>query len=268
MPTFSQDHLHEMCRFGLDRFTSTNGIYSLPLSYEASLHELLDIAIGNLIAGRLERQNGFRASGKALTIPDYIDRVIATWVEERPHWRSLQAGEPDAWERLNRDLLPAAKRLIHRRPVSGSAASTPEDFVQLACLRIARAEYRFDIPLSVWMRAILKNTIREPDRSRDALDLWHFSLDTPLPGNGDESGVVSEFADSKAELGFDRIHEREALLHALDHLAVLRHAILVLTFFEERTDAEITKILDISLTHLHSTRHRALKQLAGLLEKH
>lgn len=267
MDVFSEEHVHELCRSGLDRFVSASASASLPLDYKASLKELCAIVSGNLHSGRLERQNRYRSSQQALTLAAYIDRVIATWVQERPRWQSLQANEPDAWLALKQDLMRAAKRLILRRPVAGSFADTPEDYVQLACLQIKRAEYRFDIPLIFWARSILKNTIRQPDRSRDALDLWHFSLDEPFASAEGDSGIVSEYADRKADSVFDRVHEREALLSAVGKLTLLRQAILILTFFDECTDAEIVKKLDISLTHLYSTRHRALKQLLELLEK-
>lgn len=268
MASFSSEQVAAFCRLALEQFLNHWGENSLPLDPEASLLEITAIVIENLSAGRLDRQNRFRASSEQLTLPAYLHRLIPIWSTERARWRSLRAKDRDAWASLKQDLNASAQRLLRNRHLAGSAASTVDDYVQRACLNIiTRCSYRFDVPLLLWTRAILKNTIRESDRSHDALDLWHYSLDSMIPtGSDQEFFDVPESTDPTADLVFERIGEREAVLCALNKLTTLRRAILILTYFHELADADITQQLGITHSHLYSTRHRALKQMSKELQ--
>lgn len=270
MATFLADELATLCRLLVKQFVNISGQNSLPLDLESSLLEITTIAAANLRAGRLARQNRARASSHQLTLPAYVEQLIPIWATEYPQWCSLQAHKTTAWRKLEQDLTVTARRLLRNRPLAGAFAFTAEDHVQRACLNIVRNRYPFDVPLLLWTRAILKNTIREMERSGDALDRWHSSLDTDVPvGSDPESFNPSpEFVDRSSERAFNRIGQREALLCALARLTPLRQSILILSFFEGLSDADIAKKLDISMTHLYSARHRALKQLSKLSTAH
>lgn len=270
MASFLADELATLCRLFLEQFVNVWGQSTLPLDLDASLSQITAIAAANLSAGRLARQNHSRAPSFQLTLPAYVERLIPIWSTEYPRWCSLQAHKSQAWKWLEQDLTVMARRHLRNYPLAGSFAFTPEDHVQRACLTIVRNRYPFDVPLLLWARAILKNTIRERERSTDALDRWHSSLDADIrPGSDPDSfNPRTEFIDPSTDRAFDRIWQRETVLCALAKLTHLRQAILILTYFEELADAEIAQKLNISLTHLYSTRHRALKQMSKLILAH
>lgn len=269
MDTLSLEELRSLCCRHLDSFISKKGQPALPMSFDSSLCEITTLVAKNLGTGRLDRQNRSRAPLEQLTLEAYVDRVIAVWAEEQPVWYALRAREPEAWRWLEQDLTRTAKQLLGKRVRPGSDALVAADHVQRTCLKILSYDFHFDLPLLVWARTILKNTIREPGRSRDALDRWHLTfqemLASPLEKDGD--ALEYEPTDNASEERLAQIREREAILQHLAKLTPLRQAVLILTYFEDVPDPEIATRLEISRTHLYSTRHRALKQLCNWMKK-
>lgn len=269
MEILAPDRLQDLCRRRLERFVSIHGHACLPLSFDACPVKLGEIISRNLHTGRLARCSEYRSRRHDPGVTEYVDRVIATWTQEYSYWSGLKTHHAPTWHWLGEDLARAAKRFMRQRPRQGSDAFAPEDYVQRACFKILRADYPFDVPLLLWARSILRNTIREPDRSRDVLDVWHYSLDaidSVTEENFTDADAGSGFADHKAAHRFERVGQQEDLRRDLEQLTPLRRAVIILSFFEELPDSEIAGKLDISMSHLYSTRHRALKQLSRIVE--
>lgn len=65
----------------------------------------------------------------------------------------------------------------------------------------------------------------------------------------------------------DQVARRTAVLEALDRLTPEQRAVLVLRYFDDRTEAETAALLDVSIGTVKSRAARALPILAALLRE-
>ena len=180
--------------------------------------------------------------------------IVAKAGDRESRWASAmaaaQAGDAVAYQKLLKELLPVARRLVYARLRD---AALTEDVVQNALLSIHRARhtYRPERPFGPWMRAIVRNAVwdslregkRRGDRevSVDAIDL--------LP-NPSSSTAPSESAELSPEL-----------VRALEQLPAAQREAVELIQLRNLSVAEAALRAGVSAGALKVRAHRGYRAL-------
>ncbi len=128
-----------------------------------------------------------------------------------------------------------------------------EDLVQEALARTHRAWSRLERPenAEAYARKVMYHA---------QVSLWRRPrVAEVLPGELDPDRAAG--SDDPAEAAVQRIALRRALLA----LSAKQRAVVVLRFFEDRTEAEAAQLLGVSVSTVKTQTGRALERLRGLL---
>jgi RNA polymerase sigma-70 factor (sigma-E family) len=123
-----------------------------------------------------------------------------------------------------------------------------EDVYQETLQRLAARWSRVDNPRA-FCRRVMHNIVI--DQSRAAA---RRPRETPL-------FPASERSDLESAAAHDAVELRPALFGALDTLTAQQRAIVVLRYFDDRSEAEVAKLLGVSAGTVKSTASRAMAQL-------
>ena len=126
-----------------------------------------------------------------------------------------------------------------------------EDLVQEALARTHRAWTRLERPenAEAYARRVMYHA---------QVSFWRRPRVTEvLPGEVD----TTDATDDPAEAAVQRLSLRRALLG----LSAKQRAVLVLRFFEDRSEAEAAELLGVSVSTVKTQTRRALERLRGLL---
>jgi RNA polymerase sigma-70 factor (sigma-E family) len=159
------------------------------------------------------------------------------------------AGGPDA-DRLDRLLAERGDHLLHAAIALTGSRPDAEDLVQAAVERLLRRRRRVD-DLEAYLRRILYSLAADGWRRRGT---WRRKSRLAFPRPDDETG-----ADSVATVDL-----RDALVRALRQLPPRQRAVLVLRYWEQRTQAETAGLLGCSEGTVKSAASRGLTRLPVL----
>ena len=173
--------------------------------------------------------------------------------DERELVRQAKLRSPAAWSEIYRRHYPAIYRYLVYQVGEELIAEDIASDVFLKALEAIDGFVFQGLPLVAWLFRIARNTwvdYTRKQRVREALPL--------------EEGLLSSAAqpDEIAE----RTATQELIRKALQRLTVQQRQILILRFVEERTCAEIARILGRSETSVKALQRRGLASLQRLLE--
>ncbi len=257
-------NLAPLVRRRLVRFVSQSHV-QLNYSLAISVREIAQIIRENRTSGRYARFRKNDKSRARLTPTLYIDRVIATWVEEAPNWKRLIQHDNATWKQLCERYTRAGEKWIGRgRSLRGFTA---EDFAQQAMELMLKAEYPFDVPFEPWALTILHRVIYGRARAdKDVMDHQPESFEELLIlADSGGRGIEKQFADPLAHKFVQMAQDHELLWGALEQLQPTLRIVIELFFFEQLTDEEIARKLNTSTTNIQTRRHRGLKRLNSIL---
>jgi RNA polymerase sigma-70 factor (ECF subfamily) len=157
---------------------------------------------------------------------------------------------PDAESQLCRRLFPRVRAygLLHLRDESAACDLAQE--VLIAVLRALREGRVADLDrLHAYVSGTCRNTVSD----------WR-------KGEHRRRAILAEYAPSLAAVvEAPTVLDKGRLDHCLGGLRQRERAILVLTFYGERSDQDIAGELQMSITNVRVARHRALNQLHGCM---
>jgi RNA polymerase sigma-70 factor (sigma-E family) len=159
----------------------------------------------------------------------------------------VDAGAEEAFRQFVLSRSPGLRRLAVL--LTGDYGHA-EDLVQVALTKLYFAWNRLEAQEAVdaYARRILVNTHLNQRRRR-----WWRERATPTsPDAG-----VADAADETAE--------RDRVLRALAALPARQRAVMVLRFYDDKSEADVARILQIPLGTVKSSSARALARLEGLL---
>ncbi|HET6908521.1 MAG TPA: SigE family RNA polymerase sigma factor [Mycobacteriales bacterium] len=159
----------------------------------------------------------------------------------------MDAGAEEAFRQFVLSRSPGLRRLAVL--LTGDYGHA-EDLVQVALTKLYFAWNRLEAQEAVdaYARRILVNTHLNQRRRR-----WWRERATPtIPDAG-----VADAADETAE--------RDRVLRALAALPARQRAVMVLRFYDDKSEADVARILQIPLGTVKSSSARALARLEGLL---
>ena len=123
-----------------------------------------------------------------------------------------------------------------------------EDVYQETLHRLAARWSRVDNPRA-FCRRVMHNIVIDQSRAADRRP-----RETRLFS-------ASESTDPRSSDPHDAVELRPALFGALDTLTAQQRAIVVLRYFDDRSEAEVAKLLGVSAGTVKSTASRAMAQL-------
>lgn len=204
----------------------------------------------------------------------YRDRVETIYRHMHEFIEALHRGDDESWRQLWEQLHNTAYSMLLRLGRDNAEATDlASEFVQQTCETVYYSQFPYDVSFDAWINTILRNHILQRfTRSREFLDrrLHIGSLDEmqemgdhtmPALGSHPEGGQLSppDF--------FTQMENRMALLDALEQLSSqARQEVILYTYFYGWEDEEIAIHLNKTKNAVHALRHRALKQLRGLLD--
>ncbi len=122
------------------------------------------------------------------------------------------------------------------------------DLAQEAFVRLYQRWGSLDRDPGPYLRRIVVNLIRSEHRKAKVRALHPIVQPSPSPSHG------------------ERVDEWLSLAHALRVLPPVRRAVVVLRFYEDRTEQQIADLLDRPLNTVKSDLRRALAQLRDALQ--
>ena len=131
--------------------------------------------------------------------------------------------------------------------LTGDATATA-DLAQEAFVRLYQRWGSLDRDPGPYLRRIVVNLIRSEHRKAKVRALHPIIQPSPSPSHG------------------ERVDEWLSLAHALRALPPVRRAVVVLRFYEDRTEQQIADLLDRPLNTVKSDLRRALAQLRDALQ--
>jgi len=177
-----------------------------------------------------------------------LDRPATVSYGETAGWGgAVDAGAEEAFRQFVLSRSPGLRRLAVL--LTGDYGHA-EDLVQVALTKLYFAWNRLEAQEAVdaYARRILVNTHLNQRRRR-----WWRERATPtIPDAG-----VADAADETAE--------RDRVLRALAALPARQRAVMVLRFYDDKSEADVARILQIPLGTVKSSSARALARLEGLL---
>ncbi len=224
----------------------------------------------NFASGRFQRLVSARSKQHPLSIGRYVDNVISHLRLENPRIRALECGDRDEWNRLREVLYRRACKMVRRFRPRGQIDEEALDFAQQACIIIFEKRYPCDVSFEAWATTILNRLIiahytRSPDAlsqplSADSIDQLQTSRD------GRTNNRAELIPHPQSFLQFERIEDRIVLLNALNRLGSEdQRRVVIDTFFEGISDAQLAKKLRRSEQAIYNLRARALSRLKKIL---
>jgi RNA polymerase sigma-70 factor (sigma-E family) len=150
---------------------------------------------------------------------------------------------------FERFALGAASRLLRTAYLLVGDRGHAEDLVQIALERTARKWTRLDGPPEAYARTVLVNAATDRWRRRRTRVR---EVSVELPDHGSDDGTTA-------------LASRLALIEALRRLPPRQRAVLVLRFFDDLTEADTAKALEISVGTVKSTTSRGLARLREIV---
>ncbi len=279
-----------ICRQRVDQMVTQEELTRLGLSRTELVEQIAATILRNLASGRAQRVMAVSAdtgqrrdttaasptsdplpptSEDAGRFADYVDRVIATYLQEHVRVERLVERDEATWTNLFEQLTNRAYRFLQRRQVPAArAADEARDFAQQACERIYNAPFPFDAPFDAWATRILFNEIRQRDtRSRDLTDRTRGIISLDLGTEGNDFSLYEVLFDPASSAIFEQLEIQIWLLRAIDRLrSRAQQQVIIYTYFDELSDAEIAQRLGKSRQAIYNLRHRALRKLKKILE--
>jgi RNA polymerase sigma factor (sigma-70 family) len=297
----------ELCAYRVNQAAAQDDVTQQGISREALTERVAEIVARNLASGRAQRmmrageqrthgegetrrrgdmeasdlsvspRPRVPASANAPQLPSpsapleaYVDRVIASYLQEHHRVERLAAGDEVTWNRLGEQLARRAQAMLLRRQVPGDrAASLAADFAQETCEIIYSHSFPYDVSFDGWSTLILKNRILgRYTRSPDLIDRQVIqSLDRPSGGDAsDHFSLYDLLVDPAGDAAFERTEVQALLIQAIAHLpSPAQRAVIIDTYFYELGDQEIARRLGRSRQAVYNLRHRALRNLRRIL---
>lgn len=144
-------------------------------------------------------------------------------------------------------IAQRGQALLSAAVLLGGSRAAGEDLLQSALERVVRSWRRIDGNLEAYLRRTLYNL---------AVDGWRHRGRNPEVLAAAEPPAVPD--------GTHIIDLRGALVDALGLLAPRQRAVLVLRYWEERSEAETAALLECSVGTVKSTASRALQKLRDI----
>ena len=262
MPTLTPQQLRLLCHKRVARRKAGSSA-----RLEARVAQLVK---QNVDGGRFERLNAARARPRALTLTEYVDRVIEHVLREDARVQALEQGDEGQWNRLRELFYRRACRKIQPYRSGDEANTAAWDFAQQACLVVFEAPYPFDVAFEAWATTILNNLVlAHYTRSPDALNRLRpaDSLDSPHPTEDGSDGFLGDLlANPHSLVPFEKIENLETLLKAVNQLSShAQRRVIIATFLEELDDAQIAEELGRGRQAIYNLRKRALGRLKQIL---
>ena len=163
-------------------------------------------------------------------------------------------GNPLDFETIHRDFRAWIRRYL--RHLAGEAEA--DDLTQAVFVKVstALAGFREESSLSTWIYRIATNVARDHGRKTGGWDTTDLETAENLP---DPDREAADRAAIRREM-------QRCVRHQVDQLAVPYRAVLLLSDFEDLSNAEIAEILGITLDAVKIRLHRARTKLRALLE--
>jgi len=205
----------------------------------------------------------------------YLQQVVQIYQQEQARLQALVQRDDDAWRVLGAQLTDSAYHLLVQKGIDAALATDlARDMAQQTCYKIYMSTFPFDVAFNTWTHVILKNQIlHQLTRSKELLDrqLYIESFDA-LQAEHEDQHNFTPIGQMDGERGYspfsssNQIEDRDWLIGAIAQLpSAERRAVIVYTFFYALSDDEIAQQLGKSKGAVHTLRHRALKQLQGIL---
>jgi RNA polymerase sigma-70 factor (ECF subfamily) len=203
----------------------------------------------------------------------YFERISMTFSPNLVETQESPISETQAITRLKQGNLNGLEVLVNHYQVKAVHAAIlilhdrmlAEEIVQSSFVRVAQKIHQFDDhrPFGPWfLRIVINAAIQEANRQRRL---------SPLePPMDEETGGAAEWL---ADPGLcpEELAENEALYRAvwqaLDQLPPYQRAAIVLRYFEDCSEAEITRTLQRPLTTVKWWLHAARKRLRRILQR-
>ena len=151
------------------------------------------------------------------------------------------------WERL---LAERGNQLMGTAIALGGSRDAGEDLLQAALERVLRKPRQVDRDMEGYLRRVLYNLAADGWRRRGR---WRQKL--PLL----RSEAMAASADDTAA-----VDRRDVLVRLVLQLPPRQRAVIVLRYWEQRTEAETASLLDCSEGTVRSAAARGLQRLRGL----
>ncbi|MGB8647936.1 MAG: sigma-70 family RNA polymerase sigma factor [Anaerolineae bacterium] len=261
----SRAQLLPLVRQSITRLLRADPTLELPLPRAHAERTITAITYKNFHSGRYARFCKHEKTQSDLTPARYVERVTRTWTQEAARWDKLHRGDNDAWGEFRQRLMQAAQAML--RTIGVDTSDHAEDYADSVFILVRRAEYPFDVPLNGWAFTILRNEILNRHPRRDLIAHAKISIDAPVrPNSADETAREWQISDPHAKRLLAGVEDRDLIERLLRRLGPARCAVIIMTFFEERTDNEIAEQLKTSHGNVQTLRHRALAQMYQLLD--
>jgi RNA polymerase sigma-70 factor (sigma-E family) len=153
-------------------------------------------------------------------------------------------------DRLDRLLAERGDHLLHAAIALTGSRLDAEDLLQAAVERLLRRRRRVD-DLEAYLRRVLYNLAADGWRKQQTRHRLRRLL-PPQPGDGAGPDPVTE------------VDLRDALVRALRELPPQQRAVLVLRYWEQRTQSETAELLGCSEGTVKSATSRGLARLREL----
>ncbi|HLF26281.1 MAG TPA: sigma-70 family RNA polymerase sigma factor [Anaerolineae bacterium] len=274
IPLQPMTELPQLCKQRVKVSAAPARLRSTQLSETGLARQVAQIVQHNLASGRAHRVIGCGSGVACLTqgqIEQYIDRVIACYLDEYPRVKQLAEGDSCTWLWLVDLLARRAYHMLQRWQVSSLQANQEAaDFAQLACESISQALFPYDVAFSAWATLILKNHVRKRyTRSPDLIDRNPFteSLDAihSLQPENNQS-LYDMLADPLSEALFKQVDDQEQLTQAIACLSShTQRDVITFSYLHGLSDELIARRLGKSKQAVYNLRHRALRQLRNIL---
>ncbi len=163
------------------------------------------------------------------------------------------AGTPTGPD-LERLLAERGTQLMRVAIALAGGREAGEDLLQAALERVLRKPRQVDRDAEGYLRQVLYNLAADGWRRRGR---WRHRL--PLL-----RAQASAQADARAGGGADEVDLRDALVRLLRQLPPRQRAVIVLRYWEQRTEAETAVLLGCSEGTVKSAASRGLRQLREL----
>jgi len=163
------------------------------------------------------------------------------------------AGDTDAFGELYDIFLDAIYRFVSLRV--GNRADA-EDITEQIFISMFTAIKRYTdngVPFEAWMYRIARNKVTDYYRTRKA----HVQLE-----------AVAEVPDTRANPEEQVIHtmSRESVMKSLSEIVPTYQEIIILKYVEDKTNEEISAILEKPVAHIRVLQHRAVQALRKVVD--
>ncbi len=162
-------------------------------------------------------------------------------------------GDTEAFGKLYDTFLDAVYRFVYFRVGTREEA---EDITEIAFVSVFEhiGQYKEQgLPFEAWLFRIARNKIIDHYRSRKP----RVSLETVMEAP-DENGTIEQ----RVEVALTK----EYIMDCIRRLPASYQEIIILKFIEDKTNEEISELLDKPLAHVRVLQSRALQKLRSIVD--